>query len=210
MRTLSDPHHLGVQVRPATRADVPGIVRLQKLCFPDPFPEELLWQPKHIESHLRLFAAGQWVAVMGDKVVGSATNMLVERPDWNAHLPWETITGGLHLTNHRARGGVLYGIDISVAPNVRGKGIAKMLYAARFEYVRSNRLWGYGTVCRLPGLLASGLSAEEYANDVAKGKRIDPTLTPLLKQGLSYRGLIEGYMEDEESLNCGAILEWRP
>jgi hypothetical protein len=49
-------------VRPMSSDDVQDVVALQRSCFPAPFPEELLWQPQHIERHLQLFPQGQLVA----------------------------------------------------------------------------------------------------------------------------------------------------
>ncbi|MER3496087.1 MAG: GNAT family N-acetyltransferase, partial [Chloroflexota bacterium] len=49
-----------------------------------------------------------------------------------------------------------------------------------------------------------------YAEEVVAGRIEDRTLTPLLKMGLRYLGVKPEYMEDLESRNFGAILEWRP
>ena len=41
-----------MEIRRLQRADVEGVVALQRACFPPPFPEELLWKREHIERHL--------------------------------------------------------------------------------------------------------------------------------------------------------------
>lgn len=198
-------------IRPMTANDVAGVVALQRQCFPEPFPADQLWQSVHIERHLEIFAEGQFVAVVGDMVVGSCTNMRTSRAIWDSHLPWESVVGDLFLSGHAPEGEVLYGIDVSVAPAFRRQGIAREFYQARFNFVRSASMDQYGTVCRLPGLQASGLvSARAYAESVVARERIDPTLTPLLHLGLRFVGVIEGYMSDPESGDAGAILEWRP
>jgi hypothetical protein len=38
----------------------------------------------------------------------------------------------------------------------------------------------------------------------------DRTLTPLLSYGLTFLGVIENYMEDVESGDAAALLEWLP
>ncbi len=183
---------------------------MQRACFPEPFPAELLWQDMHLENHLRLFPEGQFVALDNDKVIASCTNMRVSNANWDAHLPWEEQTGGLMLSRHDRGGETLYGIDISVHPNYRGRGIARALYQLRYELVRAENLARYGTVCRLPDFSASGLaSPSEFAGAVAAGMTTDRTLTPLLKMGLHYRGIIDNYMDDQESGHAGAILEWQ-
>lgn len=196
------------KIRPASPADIPGIVALQRACFPPPFPEDLLWQPDHIASHLDRFPEGQFVAELNNQIVASATNMRVSDQTWDAHLPWQETTGGLHLPHHDPQGQTLYGIDISVHPDHRGQGVARALYQARFDLVQSLRLTRYGTVCRIPGFIESNLpDPNTYAQEVLNQKRQDPTLTPLLKMGLTYLGLIPDYMDDPESADHGAILE---
>lgn len=202
-----------ITIRNLQVVDFPAIVALQRLCFPAPFPEDSLWTVEHLASHLQ-FPEGQWVATADDQVVASATTMLVSASIWQAHLTWEKVTGGLHLSRHDHDGKILYGIDISVHPDYRGQGIARELYDARFNLVRELSLAGYGTVCRLPGFSAWAAmnlgTVEEYAAKVAAGCLSDRTMTPLLRLGLSYVGVIMDYMPDEESGNAGAILEAMP
>ena len=193
--------------------DVPGVAALQRACFPAPFPEDSLFHPSHIATHVSLFPAGQFVAALADgTVVASCTCMRMERARWERHLAFVDSTGGLALTRHDPKGQVLVGIDISVHPEYRGQGIAGQLYSARFAYVRENLLEMYGTVCRLPDFVseAHGLTPHGYAQAVADGWRRDRTMTPLVRIGLVYRGVILNYMDDPESGHAGAILEWTP
>jgi GNAT superfamily N-acetyltransferase len=202
------PHWI---IAPTQPDHIPGIVALQRACFPEPFPAELLWQPGQIESHLKLFAPGQFVAIQGDKVIASCTNMLTTGETWNQHLPWDEVTGGLNLPNHIPTGQILYGIDISVHPKHRSQGIARALYQQRFQLVKILNLQAYGTVCRLPDFADSPFKEPiAYADAVATSQISDRTLTPLLKIGLTYQGVITNYMHDEESGNAGAILTWQP
>lgn len=183
------------------------MVALQRACFPPPFPEDLLWKPSHIQNHLRLFPEGQFVAVCEGQVVASATNIRVSRKAWDDHLPWEVLTGGMDLPNHDPTGQVLYGVDISVHPNFRGRGVARKLYKARFDLVKALDMDFYGTVCRIPGFRKSRFSDPlEYAQSVARKERTDRTLTPLLKLGMQFDGLIRNYLDDPESGDAGAIL----
>jgi len=194
-----------------TREFVPGVVALQRTCFPEPFPAELLWQAAHLENHLRLFSEGQFIALDGGQVIASCTNMLISNLNWDMHLPWEVQTGGLTLSKHNPNGETLYGIDISVHPDYRGQGIGRTLYHMRYDLVRSHHLTRYGTVCRMPDFAATGMTdAGEFAAAVARGEKTDRTLTPLLKMGLHFGGIIPNYMADAESGNAGAILSWQP
>ena len=137
--------------------------------------------------------------------------MLMTEHNWVAHLSWEDATGGLALPHHDPSGTTLYGIDISVHPEMRGKGIARQLYEARFHLVRTQKYTRYGTVCRMPDYRRSDCpTPEDYAQAVVKREFVDRTLTPLLRLGLTYVGLIPGYLDDPESADTGAILEWNP
>lgn len=190
---------------------VVSVAGLQRACFPEPFPADLLWQASHIRCHLSQFPEGQWVVQFDGEVVASCSNILCRADVWDSHKPFHDVAGGLGLEGHDPCGTVLYGIDISVHPGHRRKGLARMLYQARFGFVRQHGLDRYGTVCRLPGFLASGEADPcRYAELVAGGTLTDATLTPLLRMGLGFKGVIMDYMEDQESGNAGAILEWKP
>lgn len=201
-----------VTIRTTTRADIAGVVALQRDCFPPPFPEDLLWQAEHIAHHLEIFPEGQWVAEQGGRIVASCTNLILEEANWQAHLDWESTVGGHFLRAHAPGGTTLYGVDLSVAPASRGQGIGRSLYQARFDFVRAHALTRYGTAVRMPDYQsqAQGQAPQAYAEAVAAGTLTDRTLTPLLRMGTEFLGVIENHMDDEESGHAAAILEWRP
>lgn len=203
-----------MRVRPARSGDVPGMVALQRACFPAPFPAEFLWRVEHLERHLEIFPAGQFVAVEGERVVGSASNSRISEADWQAHLPWDSTVGGPFLQSFNPAGSTLYGLDISVHPEYRGRGVGRALYEARFNLVRELRLLRFGTACRLPGYLnwsktRTEASVETYVQEVVAGREADRTLTPLLRYGLEFIEVLHGYMEDPESADSAALLEWK-
>lgn len=204
-----------VSIRPMAIADVAGVVALQRDCFPAPFPAELLWQPEHIRRHLELFPAGQFAAVDGDQVVGSCSNSLISEVVWQGHLGWAETVGGPLLERFAADGNTLYGLDVSVHPSWRGRGILRAFCQRRFDLVRSLGLARYGTAVRLPGfstfrLENSAASPQDYVEAVKSGAVADPTLTPMLRIGLTLEGVIRGYMDDPESGDAAAVLSWTP
>lgn len=194
--------------------DVPGAVALQRACFPAPFPEEFLWRTEHLFRHISVFPQGQFVAKEGAEVVGSASSCLISEMNWLSHRSWSETVGGPLIENHDPTGSTLYGLDVSVHPAWRSKGVGRALYMARFDLVRKQSLTRYGTACRLPGYLAWSATAEEpsvekYALEVVEGRIVDRTLTPLLRYGLRFVDVIHDYMEDEESANAAALLHWK-
>jgi len=191
-------------------ADIPGAVALQRACFPPPFPEEFLWTSDHLAKHLEIFPEGQFVAEIHRQIVASASATRISEERFQAHESWDATVGGPFLNTFDPTGTTLYGLDISVHPDHRGMGVGRKLYEARFELVRTLPLERYATACRVPDFhnYAGGLA--DYLNEVATGQRTDRTLTPLLRYGLTLVSSIENYMDDEESRNCAALLEWQP
>lgn len=202
-------------VAPMEAHHIKGVVALQRDCFPAPFPEEYLWLPAHLERHLQVFPEGQFVALLGGNVVGSASATRISESKWLEHRNWEETVVGFVLETFEPTGNTLYGLDISVHPEHRGRSIGRSLYEARYDLVRRLGLTRYGTACRLPGFLAhrSGhvnASVQEYAEQVVAGEIQDRTLTPLLRYGLRFLCVLDDYMEDHESANSAALLEWTP
>jgi len=132
-----------------------------------------------------------------------------------AHRSWSETVGGPNIEHHDQQGTTLYGLDISVHPQYRGRGVGRALYAARFDLVRAQRLTRCGTACRIPGYVQWSLdqnkpNVEQYVDEVVNGKISDRTLTPLLRYGLRFLSVIHDYMDDEESADAAALLEWLP
>ncbi|MFN3728488.1 MAG: GNAT family N-acetyltransferase [Fimbriimonadaceae bacterium] len=201
-------------IRQMDVGDLDGVVALQRACFPPPFPEELLWQRSHLERHIAIFPEGQFVADTGGLITGSASSCLVSESNWQAHLSWDDTVGGPLIANHDPEGSTLFALDVSVHPEFRRQGIARQLYQARMDLVRSLGLRRLGAPCRIPGFhiwnASTGGTALDYATLVAEGALEDRTMTPLLRLGLQFEGVIENHMEDAESGNAAAIMTWTP
>ena len=198
----------GVTIRPTSLADVPAVVGLQAAAFPPPFPPEYHWNAQAIESHIRHFPEGQFVAERDGQVVGSCGNDIVTEARWQAHGSWTETVGAYDLSDFTGEGNTLYGMDITVRPDARRRGVGRAFYQARFELCRARGLVRYGTGCRMPDFRASGVpTQEEYAREVVAGRRADRTLTPLLRYGLTFVAVVRGYMNDVESGDAGALLE---
>lgn len=206
---------MNVHVIPMLSEHILGAVVLQRACFPAPFPEELLWNSGQLTRHLEVFPEGQFVAVTGDNVIASASSTRITEQNWLAHRSWDETVGGPFLETHDSSGSTVYGLDISVHPDFRGQGVGRLLYKRRFQLVSQLGVVRYGTACRLPDYLSYACSHPEidvngYAELVVNGQAADRTLSPLLRYGLTYLEVIHDYMEDKESDNAAALLEWRP
>ncbi len=200
-----------VTVREATRADIPALIELNTIAYPVLANENVVWAERHLLSHQRVFPQGQMVAEVDGKVVGAVASLVVDLgPDPLRNHTWVGITDGGYFTNHNPNGDTLYGADVYVHPDCRGKGVGATLYEARRELCRrlnkrrilaGGRLWNYEEH-------AHKMSAEEYAQRVAAGEFRDLVLSFQLREGFSLRGVMPHYLRDPKSHNYGSLVEW--
>jgi ribosomal protein S18 acetylase RimI-like enzyme len=198
-------------VRNTLPEDIPKIVDLQKESFPYLARYGNIWHPEELESHIRIFPQGQFVAVEPDgTVVGSASSLIVTlNPEYAEHT-WIGITANGMFTNHNHNGDSLYGADISTHPKFRHEGIGKMLYNARKELViRLNlrRMIGGGRLFNYCEY-ADKISALEYAYRVIKGELRDPVLSFELDNEFKFIKILPNYLNDTRSLNYASFIEW--
>jgi 4-aminobutyrate aminotransferase/(S)-3-amino-2-methylpropionate transaminase len=180
---------------------------LQRTCFPT-LAEEERFKSFHYLKHIELFDDGQFVALDGDRVVGATTTLRLDFDfDHVDHTFGEIIQGGW-LTSHQPNGEWLYGADISVRPEYRGRGIATALYAVRQEVVWRLGLKGQVTAGMIPGFSAvkDKMTAEEYYRGVVSGELRDSTLSMQMNAGFEPRGLLANYLNDPVCDNYSVLL----
>ena len=175
----------------------PQLEELQRICFPTLDDAERFKAP-HYLKHLELFADGQFVVVDGDRVVGATTTLRLHFDfDHVDHTFADIIQGGW-LTSHEPSGDWLYGADVGVHPDYRGRGLATALYAARQEVVWRLGLKGQVTAGMIPGYGAvkDRVSAKDYYRDVVAGVVRDATLSMQMGVGFEPRALLANYLND--------------
>lgn len=188
-----------------------ALAKLQKIVFPTLSPEELFTPQKYLR-HLELFPEGQFIAVVhqdGKEVVVGATSTFRTKFDF-AHIQHtyiEKISDGW-LTNHDPDGEWLYGVDMSVHPQYRGRRIARRFYDARKALVRQLHMRGELAGALLPGyeLHSEHISIAQYALRVKQGKLHDPTLSVQLRNGFQIRGILYDHISDPRSENAAALI----
>ena len=149
------------------------------------------------------------MALDGDKVVG-ATSTIRYHFDINKqehHTFFEMMAGGW-FTTHEPNGDWLYGMDLSVHPGYRSKGIAKALYNKRIELCKQIGLKGQMTVGMLNGYdkVRNEMSVDEYYNKVKNHDLFDPTVSVQEKLGFEIVGLMKDYLNDPTCGNAGAVI----
>ena len=181
---------------------------LQRVVFPT-LADEQRFKAPHYLKHLELFPAGQFVGLDRDRVV-AATATIRLHFDFSLRTPHtfaDVIQGGW-LTSHDPEGDWLYGADIGVHPDYRGRGLAHALYAARQELVWRLGLRGQVTAGMMSGYGAvkDRMSAEAYYEGLVAGRIHDPTLSIQQRIGFEFRGLLKDYLIDPVCDNYGVLI----
>jgi predicted amidohydrolase/GNAT superfamily N-acetyltransferase len=200
-----------IQIRQATSADVPALVALNRAAYPTLAEDNIVWAPSHLESHQRIFPQGQLVAELDGRIMGAVATLIVDLgPNPLRDHTWAGITDSGYFTNHNPQGDTLYGADIYVHSDARGKGIGAALYERRRQLCQQlnlrrillgGRLWNYFEH-------ADEMSAQEYASRVAAGELRDLVLSFQLREGFSLRAVMPHYLKDSHSQNHASLLEW--
>jgi GNAT superfamily N-acetyltransferase len=196
---------IGIATTRPEHAD--ALARLQETVFPT-LASEQRFQAAHYRKHVELFPDGQFVALDADRVVGATSTVRLQF-DFNhpGHTFADILQGGW-LTSHDPEGDWLYGADVGVHPDYRGRGIARALYSARQDTVRRLGLKGQvaGAMISGYGALKDRMSAEEYYRALVQGRLRDPTVSAQMKVGFEPRGLLPNYLDDPVCANYGVLI----
>jgi len=180
---------------------------LQRLCFPT-LDDAERFKAEHYRRHVELFPEGQFVVLDGDTVVGATTTLRMFFDFGHLEHTFADVFQGGWLSSHAPDGNWLYGADLGVRHDYRGRGLATALYAARQETVWRLGLEGQVTVgmIRDYGVVKDRMSAADYVQNVVGGRITDSTLSMQLKVGFEVRALLPNYLADPVCDNYGVLL----
>lgn len=194
-------------LRNQTPEDFEKIVALQLACFPKMKP----WKREQFDSQQKVFPEGQFCIEVDGVVAASATSLVVDYDLYSEWHDWNVISDGGYIRTHNPQGDMLYGIEIMVHPDFRGKKLARRLYQARKELARSMNLKGIVIGGRIPGYAKykDRMTAHEYVQDVEDKTIYDPVLTTQLANDFELKQLLKDYMpNDEDSVGWATHMEW--
>jgi 4-aminobutyrate aminotransferase / (S)-3-amino-2-methylpropionate transaminase / 5-aminovalerate transaminase len=202
-RKLAD----GLVIAQARSEHAMQLEELQLVCFPT-LADDQRFKQAHFLKHMELFDEGQFVALDGDSVVGATATIRLNFDLNHVDHTFADIIQGGWLTSHQPDGVWLYGADVSVRPEYRGRGLATALYAARQEVVWRLKLKGQVTAGMIPGYgaLKETMPAQQYYEDVLAGRIRDPTLSMQMNVGFEPRGLLANYLNDPVCDNYSVLL----
>jgi GNAT superfamily N-acetyltransferase len=197
----------GLVIASARPEHAEQLEQLQLVVFPTLADEER-FKARHYVKHLELFPEGQFVGLDGHRVVAATATIRLHFDFQHVDHTFAQIIQGGWLTSHEPDGDWLYGADIGVHPDYRGRGLAQALYAARQELVWTLGLRGQVTAGMMSGYGAvkHEMSAEEYYAGLVAGRINDPTLSMQRRVGFEFRGLLKNYLQDPVCDNYSVLI----
>lgn len=189
---------------------VEACAELEQVCYPSLSDEEKL-RAEQFLNHIRLFPSGQFVAIdqATSAVVGATGGFLTTVDTVLTHNFFEMTSEGW-FSRHDPAASHYHGATMTVHPDYRGLGVARLFYDARKAMCRELGLAGQVICGMLPGFaqFKHAMSAEDYVRYVVAGLLYDPTLTVQLRNGFVFQKLIRGYFIDPPSDGWAALLLW--
>ncbi len=196
-----------LEIRPLERPNLDALVTLQLRCFPQMKP----WSAEQFESQLLHFPEGQIGIWVDDRLVASSSSLILDYSDYADWSNWSVLSDRGTIRNHDPEGDTLYGIELMVDPDFRGRKFARRLYDARKVLCRRLNLARMIIGGRIPGYAAKKdrLTASQYVEQVIARTHFDEVLTAQLANGFSLRELVPDYLpSDEDSAGWATCLEW--
>jgi predicted amidohydrolase/GNAT superfamily N-acetyltransferase len=197
-----------IVVRKWKESDIKDIVKIQQAAYPN-FSRKDLCDERNYLYQYKAFPEGQLLAEIDNQIVGYATSLIVQIDDDSPWYSYAEVTGLGTFSTHTPGGDTLYGADIAVHPDWRGKGVAGKLYNGRKKIMGRYNLRRMIAGGRLPGYseYAGKITPEEYIKEVQAGKIKDMALSAHLKAGYTIKGVHLDYLVDAASLNYATFLE---
>ncbi|MFB6456055.1 GNAT family N-acetyltransferase [Chitinophaga sp. Hz27] len=169
------------------------------------------WREPTIRRLINIFPEGQIAVTVNEKVVGCALSIIVDYNKFGDDHTYEQITGYYTFNTHNPRGDVLYGIEVFVHPEYRGRRLARRLYDARKNLCEQLNLEGIVAGGRIPNYenYADKLTPREYIRKVRDKEIYDPTLTFQFSNDFQVTKILRNYLpSDEASKGFATLLKW--
>lgn len=198
-----------LQYRNLSAEWAPACRRLELRVFAHTNPDELIAEDD-FRAYARVFPEGFFLCLDGDNLVGQAGGIFLDFDFENPQHTIVGITGENQCGNHDANGDWYYGTDIAVLPEYRRRGIGRKFYELRKELATQHNRKGIIAGGHMPNFAdhKKDMSAAEYVGRVSRGELYDATLTFQIENGFKIRGVLENYIEDEETDGWSALIVW--
>jgi predicted amidohydrolase/GNAT superfamily N-acetyltransferase len=201
--------HEIVEIRPLTPSDYLQLIDAMKAAYRN--WQGSFWSLRAIESLTRKFPEGQLVICYDNQIVGCALSIIVRYDDYGDDHTYQEITGNYTFNTHDETGDVLYGIEIFIHPDYRGKRLGRRLYDARKELCERLNLRAVVFGGRIPNYYqyADRMKPKEYISQVRRKEIYDPVLSFQLSNDFHVKKVLTNYMpEDIQSHEYATLLQW--
>ncbi len=169
------------------------------------------WTEASLRRLIRIFPEGQIGVAVNGKVVGCALSLILRYSLFGDKHTFEQITGDYTFKTHESKGDTLYGIEIFIDPEYRGKRLARRLYDARKSLCENLGLRAIVAGGRIPNYehYAGEMTPRQYLEQVKARKIYDPTLTFQLSNDFHVKKILKDYLpEDRQSKGYATLLQW--
>jgi len=190
----------GYDIRPARQDDLPSMLILEKIAWGTQGASAEM-----LESRIRVFPAGQIVALTEREVVGYLSFQRVDALCADTRSWGQLTDEGTIRRSHMPEGEYLFGVNLSVSPGHPGVGLQLQLAGWRMGI--EHRVRGCFLGSRVPGysMVSDRYSIEKWVhgkNSKSKDKMVR------YYQGAGFRvvALVPNYFPDPESLNYGVLM----
>jgi predicted amidohydrolase/GNAT superfamily N-acetyltransferase len=143
--------------------------------------------------------------------VASAAQLVVHEDDYDDWSDWNKVSDKGLIRNHDHEGDTLYGIEMQVHPDARGRKLSRRLYDWRKDLARDMNLRRLVIGGRIPGYKnhADSMTPAQYVEAVRAKTLYDTVLTSQPSNGFAMREIIAEYLPgDEDSAGFATFLEW--
>ncbi len=195
-------------IRPLELAEVDAAIDLQLRNY----PHIDAWTHAQLSEHIATFPSGQLAVVIDDVIVATSTSLIIDALEVTETHVFEDICPDGSLRLHDPEGDTLYGLDIVVDQEHRGKKMARRLYDARKQLARSLNLRSMTFGGRIPGYRehAHELTPMEYIGRVLSKDLRDPVVTAQSANGFIIESVLIDYLpEDLDSCGHALLMTWR-
>lgn len=209
MPSHASSHKARLIIRQAELTDVDAVSELSNRVF----GREISSSRANVRGHINHFPQGQFVAEYDGRIVGYCATCRLAETVAMSDQSWDELTGYGFASRHDPMGDILYGIEVTVDPELRNKRIGQRLYNARKELCQKLGLKGIVFGGRIPGYARwyrrTKGSPEAYLEEVIAKKRRDPVVGFHLANDFEYQRIIPNYLtEDADSMGFATLMRW--
>ena len=197
-------------MRLATPADVDGIVAVQGEAWGESSPHRAT--PEMVRSRIAVFGEGFFVGEVDGEMVGDACTQICSLDLDHPPTTWAEATDhGADRRTHDPNGDTLFGVDICLSPDQRGRVIVMTpLVRHTYQLLCRHRLKRLVMVTRVPAYheYADRMDIDQFLRQRKEnGHHVDPMLHFLMQiPGIYIVRAMPDFFADPASGNYGVML----